>query len=70
MKKLLYLLTAVIFVFGSCKSKKNTTTTSSKTEEVTVIPSTLDVTEGLNLGNRAPEIKMKNPKDMLSPSRL
>ncbi len=41
----------------ACKSKKETTT-STKAESV----STLNIPEGLNLGNKAPEFSQNNPK--------
>ncbi len=52
----------------SCKSKKETTQTSvtktedvkSATENIPVIK--IDVVEGINLGNKAPEIMMASPK--------
>ncbi len=58
---------AVFSFLFSCKSKKQTistsTSSSSSSETKTEIPSTkIDVTEGLNLGNKAPEIILPSPK--------
>jgi thiol-disulfide isomerase/thioredoxin len=53
---IVYVLIASSF-FITCKSKKETTV-SNKTEPV----STLNVPEGLNLGNKAPEFSQNNPK--------
>jgi thiol-disulfide isomerase/thioredoxin len=59
----------VIFGFTNCKSKKATNETSAtqtdaktpeaKTENKSSV--TIDVVEGLNLGNKAPDIQMTNP---------
>ena len=59
MKKIqviVYVLIVSCFLIA-CKSKKETTT-STKTEPV----STLNIPEGLNLGNKAPEFSQNNPK--------
>ncbi len=68
MKKIIY--TSLIFVttlsVTSCKSKKETTT-STKTESV----STLNIAEGLNLGNKAPDFEQSNPQgDLIKLSSL
>lgn len=67
MKRPIYFfLVMSVIVFWFCKSKKEAVASKPKTDDITVIsPAPLDVTEGLNLGNRAPEILMKNPKDSL-----
>lgn len=51
-------------VLVACKSKKETTTASTtKTEkQQEIVKIKIDVVEGLNLGNRAPEIMMPSPK--------
>lgn len=48
----------------SCKSKKETATvvTSSETDKIKISSVSVDVVEGINLGNKAPEIMMATPK--------
>lgn len=66
--KSLVISSVLVIALFSCKSKKETTNTVSnttttpvtKTENETVI---VDVPEGLNLGNRAPDFEMPNTKD-------
>ncbi len=58
---------AIVGVFLlSCKSNKETTTTTikeaDKTTASTTTVSQVDVVEGINLGNKAPEITMASPK--------
>ncbi len=66
-----FLVIALIFgtVFFSCKSKKQTTSGSSVTTNATTNTGTgtvtIDVVEGLNLGNKAPGFSMADPKDQL-----
>lgn len=57
----------VCVVLVSCKGKKETssvsTTESDKTTTTSTTPSVkVDVVEGINLGNKAPEIMMASPK--------
>lgn len=66
--KSLVISSVFVMVLFSCKSKKettnvvsnNTTTPVTKTETVTAA---IDVPEGLNLGNKAPDFEMMNTKD-------
>lgn len=58
---------AIVGVFLlSCKSNKETTTTTIKEADKTTASTTpvsqVDVVEGINLGNKAPEITMASPK--------
>lgn len=69
MKFSLIIIGIIFFSFlFSCKSKKETTSSSatsltSSSETKTEISSKkVDVTEGLNLGNKAPEIILPSPK--------
>lgn len=66
MKFSFIIIGVVVFNFlCSCKSKKETTSSSvsssseTKSEKSTI---KIDVVEGLNLGNKAPEIMMASPK--------
>ncbi len=56
----------VCVVLVSCKSKKETSTVSTTESEKTTTSATpsvrVDVVEGINLGNKAPEIMMAAPK--------
>ena len=55
----------VCLVLFSCKSKKQTTTssvTSSEVDKIKVSATSVDAVEGINLGNKAPEIMMASPK--------
>ncbi len=58
----------LLFAITSCKSKKETTSSvvvSSDTNTTTAQPATnvkVEVVEGINLGNKAPEIMMAAPK--------
>ena len=55
----------VCLVLFSCKSKKETTTSSVATSEVDKIKISapnVEAAEGINLGNKAPEIMMATPK--------
>lgn len=67
MKKSFYIFSVFCICFSFCKSKKNSSTQNStaqnNAEDVFITPAPLDVVEGLNLGNMAPEITLKNPKD-------
>ncbi len=71
MKKKLYGVVVVsLVVFAFCKSKKEATANASAAKPATeaVAPkqteaSTSGTAEGLNLGNQAPEIEMRNPND-------
>jgi thiol-disulfide isomerase/thioredoxin len=62
MRKHLYGLIIIgILGFAFCKAKKVTT---SSTVTATITSSTEQaIAEGINLGNKAPEIEMKSPKD-------
>jgi thiol-disulfide isomerase/thioredoxin len=62
MRKNIYGLIVVgILGFAFCKAKK-VTTSSSQTTAVNT-PTEQAVAEGINLGNKAPEIAMSSPKD-------
>jgi len=52
-----------LFLF-SCKSKKETTTAvaNSEVDKIKVSNSSAEAVEGINLGNKAPEIMMASPK--------
>ena len=56
----------MFFAITSCKSKKETTTANaaeSSADKIKVSNSvTIDVVEGINLGNKAPEIMQATPK--------
>lgn len=54
----------VCLVLFACKSKKDTTSTTVNTEvdKIKVSSVSVDVVEGINLGNKAPEITMASPK--------
>lgn len=59
------ILLTILSVVVSCKSKKDTTSTAvanakSATESVSQVK--IDVVEGINLGNKAPEIMQASPK--------
>jgi thiol-disulfide isomerase/thioredoxin len=59
MKILRYSFLFVLFIlFSSCKSKKETTVAATKPTEVEPVV-------GLNLGNKAPEIALKNSNDSI-----
>ena len=69
-KRVLSIVVVSLVVFAFCKSKKEatatTTTTAGKPGTAAVAtpePVAQNATEGLNLGNQAPEITMKNPND-------
>ncbi len=51
-------------VLSACKSKKETTTLASNTDvdKIKVSSVKVDAVEGINLGNKAPEIMMASPK--------
>lgn len=54
-----------LFCLLSCKSKKEVTTVSNvetKTLSETITQIKVEVVEGINLGNKAPEIMQANPK--------
>jgi thiol-disulfide isomerase/thioredoxin len=67
MIKQVYIIFICLSLFTGCKSKKETTTAVSAAPGGTGLSSSTagDNIEGLNLGNLAPEISMKNPKDSL-----
>lgn len=56
----------VCVVLSSCKSKKETSSVSTIESDKTTTSTTpsvkVDVVEGINLGNKAPEIMMASPK--------
>ena len=59
------ILLSILSVVVSCKSKKETTSTASietKSTVETVSQVKVDVVEGINLGNKAPEIMQAAPK--------
>lgn len=67
--KINYFISGICFCFilTACKSKKETTNTSvsksETTQSATETPGVkIDVVEGINLGNKAPEIMMASPK--------
>jgi len=63
--KVVIVSSLVCLVLFSCKSKKETTTSSVASREVDKIEVStykVDATEGINLGNKAPEIMMATPK--------
>ncbi|MBP8033839.1 MAG: TlpA family protein disulfide reductase [Bacteroidia bacterium] len=62
--KIAIISSVVCLVLFSCKSKKETTSTTANNEvdKIKVSSATVDVVEGINLGNKAPEIMMASPK--------
>jgi thiol-disulfide isomerase/thioredoxin len=57
------IICSIIVVLFSCKSKKESISTAkSSTKEESVQKIKVEVIEGLNLGNKAPEIMMATPK--------
>ncbi len=63
---LFFLISVGVFCF--CKAKKeaesnSAISVSSNQAPVSVSPEMVEAVEGLNLGNLAPEIELKNPKD-------
>lgn len=80
MKHYLFVTTGVlVFVLFSCKSKKEGTTSTVKNDQTvtTTKPDpnqgtvTINVVEGLNLGNKAPDFEMQKPDgEMLKLSSL
>lgn len=59
--KRIYLVLSIFLTFAfACKSKKETSTDSKK--ETIVATTTVDAPEGLNLGNKAPEIELNSPQ--------
>lgn len=63
MKFKIIIFAFIVFIFA-CKSKKqvNTSATSSEQKDNAAAVISVDVVEGINLGNKAPEIKMADPK--------
>lgn len=66
---IIFLIAAGAFTF--CKSKKevggidkNASATSPNPAPLTMAQDNIETVEGLNLGNQAPEIDMKTPKDV------
>ncbi len=61
-----FLYITLLFLF-SCKTKQETTASAAKKEPAagTQVSTNTAVTEGLNLGNRAPDFQMKNQRDSL-----
>jgi thiol-disulfide isomerase/thioredoxin len=62
--KIAIISSVVCLVLLSCKSKKETTSTAanSEVEKIKVSNPTVEAVEGINLGNKAPEIMMASPK--------
>lgn len=63
--KVVIVSSLVCLVLFSCKSKKETTTSSvasSEVDKIKVSATSVDAVEGINLGNKAPEIMMASPK--------
>lgn len=60
------ILLTILYLVVSCKSKKDTTSSASATDtkgnSASVSQVTVDVVEGINLGNKAPEIMQASPK--------
>jgi thiol-disulfide isomerase/thioredoxin len=59
------ILLTILSVGVSCKSKKDTTSSAEATDTKStsdVIQVKIDVVEGINLGNKAPEIMQASPK--------
>ena len=59
--KLNIVLVSVLLSLAACKSKKESTTASAEPKKETAAP-VVDAPEGLNLGNKAPEIELNNPQ--------
>jgi thiol-disulfide isomerase/thioredoxin len=60
------ILLTILYLVVSCKSKKDITSSASATDtkgnSASVSQVTVDVVEGINLGNKAPEIMQASPK--------
>ena len=60
------ILLTILYLVVSCKSKKDTMSSASATDtkdnSASVSQVTVDVVEGINLGNKAPEIMQASPK--------
>ncbi len=60
------ILLTILYLVVSCKSKKDTMSSASATDtkgnSASVSQATVDVVEGINLGNKAPEIMQASPK--------
>ncbi len=62
--KIAIISSVACLVLLSCKSKKETTSTvaNSEVEKIKVSSPSVEAVEGINLGNKAPEIMMASPK--------
>lgn len=59
--KFVIISSVVCLVLFSCKSKKQTVATN-EVDKIKVSGTSVDAVEGINLGNKAPEIMMASPK--------
>ena len=59
--KVVIISSLVCLVLFSCKSKKQTVATN-EVDKIKVSGTSVDAVEGINLGNKAPEIMMASPK--------